>query len=111
MKIGLLETITMKKHFLEIRKSGRYLNLAPFCYKYVPSEKSRVGFVIKKGLGNAVVRNKIKRRLKEAIRKINNARTNNGIIIARYLALDYPFVRLCDDVEKILGQKAFKNHD
>jgi ribonuclease P protein component len=48
-----------------------------------PSVVSRFGFVVSKRIGNAVVRNKCKRHMKEAIRKLEIENGYDLVFIAR----------------------------
>jgi len=50
-------TIYFDKNFIDAKKNSKYLNIS---------------FVMKKKIGNAVIRNKIKRKLKSAVQKILN---------------------------------------
>jgi ribonuclease P protein component len=52
-------TIYFDKNFAESKKNSKYLNIS---------------FVMKKKIGNAVIRNKIKRKLKSAVQKILNGK-------------------------------------
>lgn len=64
---------------------------------------SRVGFAAGRKLGNAVVRNRIRRRIKEAVR-LFWPRVRPGIalvVIARQAALDMPFLELQKKVEEL----------
>ena len=60
-----------------------------------------VGFTTSRKVGNAVARNKARRRLKEAARIVFTDKTFNGhqfIFIARTAAVDYPFDKMQDDM-------------
>ncbi|MFN0218829.1 MAG: ribonuclease P protein component [Hyphomicrobium sp.] len=65
----------------------------------------RFGFTVTKKLGNAVFRNRIRRRLKAAIGTVAPDRAEPGfdyVIVARTAALDRPFSALVSDLEKAL---------
>ena len=73
----------------------------------------RVGFTVTKKTGNAVVRNRIKRRLREAIRQVSlpeKLAGHDAVVIARREALDIPFENLICDItsafEKVLKKPA-----
>lgn len=60
----------------------------------------RIGFTVTKKIGNAVVRNRIRRRLREAVRRAA-AHAEPGtdyVIVARKAALTLPFKRLITDL-------------
>jgi ribonuclease P protein component len=68
-----------------------------------PPDVSQVGFAAGKKLGKAVVRNRIKRRIKEAVRLLW-PRTKPGfrfIVIARQAAKDMPFPQLQDKLVEL----------
>ena len=61
----------------------------------------RLGFTVTKKVGNAVVRNRIRRRLKEAVRLAGAAAADPGrdfVLVGRRPALDMPFSDLVSDV-------------
>ncbi len=65
----------------------------------------RFGFTITKKLGAAVVRNRIRRRLKAALTEVANSHARAGfdyVIVARPVALDRPFAALKKDFEDAL---------
>ena len=65
---------------------------------------SQFGFVVSRRVGNAVVRNRVKRRLREIIRKIPVQPGWDIIIIARNPAPAASFMDLSQSVRKLLGR-------
>lgn len=62
----------------------------------------RFGFTVTKKMGNAVTRNRIKRRLREAVREAATKLALPGhdyVLIPRHKALDCPFPDLLRDME------------
>jgi ribonuclease P protein component len=69
------------------------------------TEGARFGFTITKKIGNAVTRNRVRRRLKAAFAATADryARpTCDYVIVARGAALDRPFALLVEDVTRAL---------
>jgi len=67
---------------------------------------ARFGFTATKGLGGAVVRNRARRRLKEAVRLTAPAHASEGydyVLIARGGAVQRPFIDLIKDLERALA--------
>ena len=65
----------------------------------------RVGLTVTKKLGGAVVRNRIKRRLRSAVRDVFPAYASAGtdyVLIARSAAADRNFAELLDDMKRAL---------
>ncbi len=100
-----LTTIKVRADFLRIRGGAKW-NTPGFLIETKPARDAsgppRFGFTVTKKLGNAVVRNRIRRRLKEAVRKAQATLAHQGydyVIVGRPPALDLPFERLVADVE------------
>ena len=67
-----------------------------------PEDKvpARVGFTVTKKVGNAVIRNRVKRRLREVARLLGPEHLQSGwdyVLIGRQGALHLPFDSLCAD--------------
>ncbi|MDD9994318.1 MAG: ribonuclease P protein component [Dehalococcoidia bacterium] len=67
-------------------------------------DHNRYGFIISKRLGKAVVRNKIRRRLKEGIRSQPTRPGWDVVVSARPSAAQANFQELRASVSKLLGQ-------
>ena len=62
----------------------------------------RFGFTITKKIGNAVERNRMRRRLKEALRRLPDALAVadfDYVVVARKALIEREFVGLCGDLE------------
>ena len=65
----------------------------------------RVGFTCSRKVGNAVERNRVRRRLREIVRLSQAARMRPGydyVLVGRRKALDLPFDRLIEDFDRAL---------
>src|SRR5262249_61284996 len=65
----------------------------------------RVGFTVSKKVGNAVERNRVRRRLREIVRLSDAARLRPGNdygLVGRGAALELPFARLVEDFRQAL---------
>jgi ribonuclease P protein component len=70
-KFGKELRLRLRRDFLRVQKRGRKhhsLNFVVACASQLSSGPSRVGFSISRRVGNAVVRNRLKRRLREFVR-------------------------------------------
>ena len=65
----------------------------------------RFGFTVSKKVGNAVERNRVRRRLRDIVRRSDEKRMRSGhdyVLIGRRAALQTPFVRMTQDFEGAL---------
>jgi ribonuclease P protein component len=80
--------------------------------RQAPEDQPRCGFTVTKKHGNAVERNRMRRRLKEAVRLSAGIAMQPGhdyVIVARRDLLDAPFERLLRALhERIEGKQKFK---
>jgi ribonuclease P protein component len=81
---------------------GLVLQMAPMPE---PADALRVGFTATKKLGGAVVRNRVKRRLREAARAVLpllGMRGHDYVLVGREATAERPFVALIDDLKLAL---------
>jgi len=75
---------------------------------------ARFGFTISKKVGNAVERNRVRRRLREIVRLSAAGRLRAGhdyVLIGRRAALNLPFVRMTQDFEGALRRIHARRND
>ena len=103
-------TIQRRSDFLSAASKGRKFITGTFVLQslersesHPAGEQARFGFTVTRKMGDAVSRNRIKRRLREAIRQANleqHAKPRHDyVVIARQKALDCPFSDLLRDME------------
>ncbi len=101
--------MSKRPEFLAARK-GRRLN-GPYFFVETrdrgDGSAPRFGLTVTKKVGNAVERNRIKRRLREAIRLKAAADMADGIdyvVVARREVLDLPFAALSDELSRRIAR-------
>lgn len=108
-------TLKRRAEFQRVRGGARYSarSFLLECKARPPNEKGeqgpRFGFTITKKIGNAVVRNRIRRRLRGAIAGLVQGSARPGfdyVIVARAAALDCPFAELVTDLETAFARTA-----
>ncbi|MDE3060983.1 MAG: ribonuclease P protein component [Pseudomonadota bacterium] len=98
-----LETIKKRADFLAASARGRKVSTGTFLLLARARQDEgapRFGFTVTKKLGNAVARNRIKRRLRESVRKAMEkaASGQDYVFIARPKALDCPYGEILRDM-------------
>ncbi|WP_051540695.1 ribonuclease P protein component [Ahrensia sp. 13_GOM-1096m] len=105
-----------RAEFLSARNGARATACALRCETHITDESRdhpRIGFTVTKKNGNAVKRNRIKRRMRGAIQSIKNLKMRNGndyVLIAKPNALTVPFVTLQSDIADLI-RKSHKRLD
>lgn len=87
-----VDRIRKSRDFRLIQRRGSKLKSRDFLFIFLPahrvqksSHRSRFGLVVSKKVGNAVCRNLVKRRLREACRKHKNTlKTSDNIVIIAF---------------------------
>lgn len=99
--------LTKRSEFLAVRKGerrrGRYFVLEVLDRK-APGEIPRIGYTVTTRQGNAVERNRIRRRLKEAVRlaaRFDMKPGHDYVVVARREILDAPF----EDLKRALASR------
>jgi ribonuclease P protein component len=110
-EIGRLKT---RAEFLHVRGGARFTapSLVLQARKRIDAETedtyvARFGFTATKGLGGAVVRNRARRRLKEAVRVAGPGHALEGydyVLIAREGTVQRRFTELIKDLERALAK-------
>jgi ribonuclease P protein component len=110
--MAMFVTLRRRSEFLRVRGGARWAT-AVFVLEAKQrigaeaANEARFGFTVTKKLGNAVVRNRIRRRLREAVRLMahGTARPDyDYVLIARGPALDREFTELKRDLENAFSR-------
>lgn len=102
-----MESLKKNREFKKVYENGRSYatrNLVIYQLNYKKGKKNRYGLSVSKKIGNAVVRNKLKRRLREIIREIEKKEDFKGydiIFIARNSVVGLDYHHLKKDVKKL----------
>jgi ribonuclease P protein component len=97
---GRLLSLKGDRAFQRLRKGragrGRFVSV-----KWLPAPEVRVGIVVSKKVGKAVVRNKVKRRLREILRRLHLPKAHL-LLVASPEAREAGFAELFQDVVRAL---------
>lgn len=96
-----------RKQFVRVTSKGRKLVASGLILLYAPNgtDKNGVGFTVTKKVGNAVTRNRIRRRLREVVRLGMPQFEKTGydlVLIGRKSTFDRPFNLLQKDFAYVL---------
>ncbi|MBA2559278.1 MAG: ribonuclease P protein component [Propionibacteriales bacterium] len=69
-----------------------------------PGDPVRVGFIVSRAVGNAVVRNRVRRRLRHAVRPHLGQLGHSLVVRARPLAAAADFASLAQDLHRCLSR-------
>ena len=104
------QRLTRRAEFLRVAAQGRKVPLPGLVLQALArsdSAPARLGFTVTRKVGNAVVRNRTRRRLKEAARLLLRTTPVRGVdlvLIGREATRRRKFVTLMDDLRRALGR-------
>ncbi|MBI4299714.1 MAG: ribonuclease P protein component [Chloroflexi bacterium] len=96
--------LTKRSDFAAVYRGGRAWAHPLVVLRAMPngSDRSRLGFVVSKRLGKAVSRNRVRRRLREALRRMPLEMGWDVVVIARTPAQEASFRELAAALEQLL---------
>jgi len=99
-----LESLKKRPDFIRVSRGKKWVAHTLILQTFKRDEHSspRIGYTVTKKLGNAVTRNKIKRRLREAVRQILSQNCRSGhdyVIIGRQSAIRADFPHILGDLK------------
>lgn len=105
----MAQRLKTRRQFVTLTNQGRKVFGTGMMAQYLPNhlDAARIGFTVTKKLGDAVARNRIRRRLREAARLSADLSALTGFdiaIIARRESINMPFVQMQAEFEKIIRQ-------
>ena len=104
--------LTRRAEFLRAAAKGRKAATTGVVVQALPREDhgpARLGFTVTKKIGNAVIRNRTRRRLKEAARLVLDEHPVSGVdlvLIGREATRGRSFVGLQEDLRRALARAA-----
>ena len=107
--------LTRRAEFLHVAARGRKLAMPGLVLQVLKRQDqapARLGFTVTKKVGNAVVRNRTKRRLREAARLLLREAPVTGadlVLIGRDKTRARPFALLVDDLRQALARNGLPN--
>jgi ribonuclease P protein component len=112
--IAPIDRLKKRSDFLRCAQGKRH-NAPGLALQFQPGSVTRVGFTVSKKNGNAVKRNRIRRRLKAALSALARPVLVAGdyVVVARPDALTLPFPKLINSLQTsadALARKAGKLH-
>ncbi len=98
--------LTKPQQYAQVQAMGRSWSCVLLVMRAMPNDldRSRLGFSVSKRVGKAVVRNKVKRRLREILRPVSLRPGRDIVFIARPPAAVADFAALGDAALELLAR-------
>ena len=107
--------ITKNKHFKYIYKNGETKVLNKLCLTYIKTKFKtyKVGFSVSKKIGKSVVRNKVKRRLRQSFICLQNQvnKKYNYIFVAREGIENMSFLEIKENMKNLIKKCELLNEN
>lgn len=105
-------SLKKNRQFQYVYRRGKSVACREMVLLYVRSSKVLIGFSVSKKIGNAVVRNRAKRRMREAIRPlIPQLKSGLYVLIARQECTRASFPVLCRSMQYVLRKQNLLRED
>lgn len=106
MKFGAFQSLAAKKEISFLNSRGVFLKSKSFNAKIIEEAQNKALFIIRKKIGNAPIRNKIKRQLRAILAIQNNLlpKQIHIMIIVKNEFLSSTFLQTKNEVEHMLNQ-------
>ncbi|MDD4124616.1 MAG: ribonuclease P protein component [Eubacteriales bacterium] len=110
-KSGKLKTIRENHIFSRLYSKGKSYSgrcVVLYCQKNYGGKVTKVGITVSKSRGNAVVRNRIKRRIKESLRLLYPFMKEGYfiVVVARQASVSAAYCELADELYDLLKRAA-----
>ena len=97
--------LRLNRQFSYVYRRGTRASCSDLSILYVKNAQKRVGFSIGKKVGTAVVRNRVKRRLRECFRhRVGMMNPGFYVVVVRPSAAQKSYAELCQRVDQLLGK-------
>lgn len=100
------KSIKNSREFRRIMSAGRGWSDSRLVIKMSPGQatENRIGIVVSKKVGGAVIRNRVRRRLKEIFRQKTLEKGYDIVIIARQGAREATYLQLTESSRRLAGK-------
>lgn len=97
-----------RNHFTQVYRRGKAASNRQLVLYHMPGRGLQIGISVSKKLGNAVARNKIKRRLRELVRAaLPNLKRGRYVLIAREAAAGATFRELRSSLAHVIKRGSY----
>jgi ribonuclease P protein component len=108
-RLGRSQRLRARSGFLLVQQNGRRISgqtLVVYAMRRSEgsSHASRLGITVSKKVGNAVVRNRVKRWIRESYRRLDRIHDADVVVIAKPLAAQSSFEATTRELQSLVGR-------